>query len=1466
MTDDSFLERLAQHLPGQTLDDFLVEEAIEQAEPLMAEALIASAIPTSFDAEVLGFLVGQPDQGTGLARALFKDHSFITLSNTRYILDETARRAIIKKLLRQDAARFQRLNSAAARYFEGKAAQATPQEHDDHTRNAMYHLLASGGAEQDRGYAMLFDMFEPAERDYRPGVAYLLIRLASEWRDLLTPEHRVGLDWLAGRLHRLQGHPQEAIGALREALGSNPPSEMRARLELSLAEALNDDKQWAEAILSARSAHRSLTAERAPLDQARALIELARAHAGLARSVRGTRAVRPRIENAFLDFFYQLGVFLERLPILIYLMGQLGVRRLLPVLGRVARDQDWVVARLFGTAATQLRRAEALLRSQPSAADPRSAVESLRIEAHRTLAGLYRTLDHLSYATALLEDLLEHPLLLENEYRMARIRLDLADTLLDAGRAELAAEELRAALLVFQSVQDTASEARARYVMGQAILFAGQTRLAAHSDRLIAGVRELEQSLGLQVQLRNLEAQVEVARALDQVAADDRVPADHQARVRAGQAAASVPERRFPVRYEHPRILQFRTAALVSLTLAFLIIGFFSVRTQAGTEVGAAALIESSALTAPSNEMTPSVTVELPDQQIRPRFQGGFAIGTTLIVLAAYVLLYIVIGVGLVSIASLGTLRQAESHYLALDAQGIRYCRSDGATERALAWGAIEQGVEINRDVYERPIASYSHLALFGVGAALDIPGRTVSYETRLLSRITTQLPVRLRSMGFSILKSWPGVLFAVTLTLHVWFIVLSGITADLAILNVIGPYSSSDLFAFSYIGLLAPLGWWLVVNPLRETLTLKPASRWPLWLGGVGLVLEIILWVAPPGAWSALPHPNIYPVLIGAFLVVAAAVFISLARRWEGRPSNRTTHVYPTLARLGAILVATVALALALNYGQRQVRAYNAMVMGNEMRDQANRTGDAAAAKQAIQRYTEAITLTPYNAAAYASRGAVRATTADYEQAIQDYDQALQLGPRQAIVHANRALAYQGLAHSLKPQVDRQVAAVTQAADPPQVKQNLENALDDYRVAQALKPQEINYLIYAGVILHELGRYTEAIQVYSRTLQVEPDRADAYVGRAWANFQIAARSPITQPAEASRHYLLAWPDFVRADELLADQATRFSEGTRERDSINRRRANLKNGLAWITYKFRQYDYAIEFFAAARDLEPNNPAYHISLGNIYWLISSPSLPPARYRQLIEDALAEYEKAIALTDKASARAYLYRTAGQFHYLLSTLSGHTYREELEKAIAADDNAIALDNTVAEYFLRRGQIHRALAYDLRLQDWPTYDSQPRDWPASLKNFNDAISDLSYAIQIGRPDSSEVKEASTQLVKAYRQLGWGYHLNNQEAEAISVNLQALQVNPKNVTTPSDLAIARFNVGVIRLYMNDVQQARLDYQDAVAFTCTLAPSEANTANATAKAELADLKRDRPDLSAIADEMLALINAPRCSR
>ena len=40
--------------------------------------------------------------------------------------------------------------------------------------------------------------------------------------------------------------------------------------------------------------------------------------------------------------------------------------------------------------------------------------------------------------------------------------------------------------------------------------------------------------------------------------------------------------------------------------------------------------------------------------------------------------------------------------------------------------------------------------------------------------------------------------------------------------------------------------------------------------------------------------------------------------------------------------------------------------------------------------------------------------------------------------------------------------------------------------------------------------------------------------------------------------------------------------------------------------------------------------------------------------------------------------------------------------------------------------------------------------------------------------------------------------------------------------------------------------------------------SAGNTANATAKDELADLKRDRPDLVAVAGEMMDLISDPRC--
>ena len=61
----------------------------------------------------------------------------------------------------------------------------------------------------------------------------------------------------------------------------------------------------------------------------------------------------------------------------------------------------------------------------------------------------------------------------------------------------------------------------------------------------------------------------------------------------------------------------------------------------------------------------------------------------------------------------------------------------------------------------------------------------------------------------------------------------------------------------------------------------------------------------------------------------------------------------------------------------------------------------------QAIQRYSEAITMNPDYADAYNNRGTAYAKTGDYEQTIADSNKAIELNPNLAKAYNNRGLAY---------------------------------------------------------------------------------------------------------------------------------------------------------------------------------------------------------------------------------------------------------------------------------------------------------------------------------------------------------------------------------------------------------------------------------------------------------------------------
>ena len=112
----------------------------------------------------------------------------------------------------------------------------------------------------------------------------------------------------------------------------------------------------------------------------------------------------------------------------------LGPRRTLPALGRIAADQDWVVARFFVIAAVALRRAQALLISVAQRdPDRQREIEALQADVTQASADLYRTLGHPAYSVDLLGQVLHSEPVQANGYRQAGVRRRLGESLPDLG-------------------------------------------------------------------------------------------------------------------------------------------------------------------------------------------------------------------------------------------------------------------------------------------------------------------------------------------------------------------------------------------------------------------------------------------------------------------------------------------------------------------------------------------------------------------------------------------------------------------------------------------------------------------------------------------------------------------------------------------------------------------------------------------------------------------------------------------------------------------------------------------------------------------------------------------------------------------------------------------------------------------------------------------------------------------------
>jgi len=1395
----------------------LVETLLAKSRPELAEAIRLAAIPFWFDQPLLTALRSREDGLEGKLLARLRRLSFVHEEDGRYTYSQEVRHLLLEQW-QQDREGFVEAHRRALAYFEERLATAPPQEpaaYEGLVQARLYHLLI---ADPQAGLRFLQERFQQAEDEHRLAVAEQLLAIADEQRPLLKPEERAYVDYLRGRLDQLYERWAQSRDRFRRMLarGGLPP-DLEARIRRALARTLAQEERWAEAIALYEEALATFQQLEDETEAALTMIGLGDAYLDLALHTWGggepfqPDQISVRRIVAFLSLF-------PRLPLVLYLVTQLGLRPLLPVLHRVGWGMDWVIVRLFSVAARWFHRAAIHLRRLDD------QVGLTRVEEN--LARLYLALDHPRQAEAIYRALLDKEGGLLGEYRAARARLGLAAALLRRGEIAQARTLLEQVLPVFVSYGHRQRIAQTQTLLAQVAVLEDRPDQAVETYR---AALEVWQQVGDRTALTDTVHQME--------ALQDRPDLSAPAREALRQAARQVTHRRYLTRYSHPLLQRFHQAALLALALLVFFTLFVAVRTEAGTEIGANAVLVKPPLPTAEEEFSPVMHLNL-RQQLRPTINAQIAVPIVVAALVGYLVLYTAVGLFFIVRTPLRAIQAGQAQDVVVRPEGIGRVGAE-----LLPWEAVTILVRSDRCLVRHPLPSLSFFALFGQARHLVVSGVTRHYEglqrlvrERLAGRVT------IHDFGFSLLRSKSGWLFLASLVYLALFVVLAQFAPDLLIVHIplpesLGlpflPYTLADLYGLSYLGLAFPLGWWFAVQPLRTRWLLRPESPlvWAVGGGGLGLMLLSLLqlnrWRLP------LPRPDVAVGLLAAFLISLAAVHIAQARRRPpGSPDDaEAPHLYPAPVRRATLLAAFLALLFILLSVGQELISYHYLVMGRAYQQWAEQVQQAEeedeeeeVAEKVRQLYRRALAAYDRSltwrrtASTYNSRGAILAQLGRYQEAISSYTLALALAPGEPVYLSNIGLAYEAQAAVAE---DRGLRAVL-----------YDQALRAYD--KALQVMEAFPLQYArqivtlhllrGGIYYQRGQdrmlagdregglddFRAALEEYRWVVDRAPRRADGYIGRGWSRFWLRRQYNVDEEIEKRRAFLeQALADFQKAVVLDSKAVSAYT------------------GMGWSHY-FLAVSYPR---CEPGDQDP---------------------PEARnYRRHIEAAVQALSQVIRLEPKVAVH---YRTRAQLQYLLRHCDPlYTFEDQIRAAIADYDRALALAPDRAEWYVRRGNLYYALGRQYYEEAAANYEQalalkpEQADWWLALGKIYRALGEDTYdeAVQAFQ----QATELDPESYSAHLLLGWTAYLAGDYRRSAEASGRAAALKP-------DDPRPYFNQGLAYVAMGKLQAARQSYQAGIQVADRLDPAPRQ---ARYEEAIADLRQIRDDPRQAAEQFIELL-------
>jgi tetratricopeptide (TPR) repeat protein len=1420
--------------------------------PLLGALLRLSAVPLWFDEPLLAALRDRDDDREAGILSRINQYSFVHSSDGRFWYSPEMRRMLLLEWY-GDQEGFREANRRARDFFEAKLASAPPQNPIAYEELVQSHLFHSLVVDEEDGLGLLRRLFRQAEEERRFAAAEQYVAVAEEQRPFLSDAAQLELDYMAARVDQLyERWPQSARRLEKLLVRDNLPQSLISRAQRSLARALVEQDHWQEGMARYEQALESFQDAGDSVEAALTMASMGYAYLGLALSVWGSGWLRPSPSRSRFRFVASLYHLLAQLPLVLYLLVQLGVRTMLPAAHRIGRDMDWIVARLLGEADHWFRQADDLLCPDGQPAGLGYAREGL-IRVRENQAHLYRLLNYPQRAEAINREILGMDVELGG-YRASRAWLGIGHARILLGQAEEAKPILKRVLPVFQAYGHRRRIAQTLTLLARAELDTGHPEEAiGRYQEALAAWRQV----GDEARLTDVVVEME--------AVQEQVDLSDEARKSIVRASQTVTRRRYSIRYGHPALITFQRAAFLIL----VIVSFFALRlaihTESGTAVGAtASLIKPIHRGVPvAQELSPALELTI-EQQLRPELETEIVVRAIALLLAGYLVGYTAVGLWIIVSTKLQTIEAEGMQSIVTSPEGIQGPGEEEGTEQ-LAWEEITSLLLSDRVLWRQPLAALSFFAPFAGTRRLVIRPFTRHYgalQRQVRDRLGEDVPIQ--DLGFSLLGSKSGWLFLASLAYLLFFVLLSKVAPDLltAYLDSI-PYNLSHLYGLAYLGIAFPLAWWFAIQPLRARFSVSPRTRVVWWVGGVGLALTAFYLVQVTVLRLPLGRPDVAVGALSILLVAVAARQIRRAR--QPGPEGQDAYVYSPQTRGLVLLLAIAAIATASLSIAWELISFHQLARGNFYwwkAEELHREGQHKEAEdfyeQALKVYDLSLRLVRDEPSVYNSIGAVNAQLGRYPQAIAAYRHARALDPDQWAYTSNIALAYTnwvsdtvttaGRIRRYQLAIDTHGEAIAgMELDARRNKGALATAhllraaayydlgqiyeYDESSLAQSLKSYELARTDYQWVIEHDAGQ------------------AAGYTGRGWTQIQL--RTTGGGGLEDVRlHLHSAVEDFEQAVDL--DQAD-FSAFT---------------GLGWAQFYFAGTyspcqigtdeaedipEYETHMAAAIRAynrvvvVQPDAAIHYRVRAQLNYLLRYCD----DYDQLTQWELVrdDYDRALEL---APERADWYYRRAQTNYVLADLyqaqpqasQAKDYAEAAKAAKAATiadyEASLALQPEVSDRWMRYGDV--ADAWDLDDKARAAYQAY-----AELQ----APSDEPLTAYCQRP---EAKPRCAGLFKAYWRVGWLSYLLDDYERSRDASRQANAADPAE---PRNI----FNEGLANLALGDLEAAMQSYREAISLANGM--EDASLREQRYNAALYDLEHARADPEGWAEAFARIVTAGR---